>query len=482
MTPSLNRHPDVKPIGQWLPGSQACYDAFRRWLREGGYGGSSLTLYAAAARVVFGWLDKTHWDIDPDADIERVRRFVTANCQAEATAQTYLKGIAKLEEFLRFRRGKPKPQKAINWAHYLAGLPDWLAADVRAFVAHRGRSWVLEQRYRSTLTTLSHLTQFLRWAARRMSLPDISVLTPEVWYDYLDERMAAGRSHVTVNVELSELCTFLHFLADQGRPVCQRLFRVPTLKLDQKVPRDVPPDHLRTLLAEVEKQATLPDPLQRRQGLMDRAWVLLMLYSGLRTGEVRRLRLDHLELSRRCVRIERSKGLKDRIVCLSTTTTEAVTAYLEVRGPAAGDYLFMYRHRPLSDSYCGQRLRTYGRRCGFKVTPHMLRHSCGTLLLNAGAPILTVQTILGHQHIDTTRNYARLYNGTVAADYYRAVDQVEAQMELQAGANGGPPNGGQLLALIDTLGNGTLNEEQRETVAVLRAGLLTLVEAVGREP
>jgi len=47
------------------------------------------------------------------------------------------------------------------------------------------------------------------------------------------------------------------------------------------------------------------------------------------------------------------------------------------------------------------------------VTPHMLRHSCATLLLNAGAPILTVQAILGHKHINTTLGYARLYDGTV---------------------------------------------------------------------
>jgi acetyltransferase len=53
---------------------------------------------------------------------------------------------------------------------------------------------------------------------------------------------------------------------------------------------------------------------------------------------------------------------------------------------------------------------------------------CATLLLNAGAPILTVQTLLGHKHIDTTLTYARLYNGTVAADYYRAMNDVERRI------------------------------------------------------
>jgi len=176
------------------------------------------------------------------------------------------------------------------------------------------------------------------------------------------------------------------------------------------------------------------------------------------------------------VRIEQSKGLKDRVVCLSQATVEALQVYLETRGPLTTDHVFTYRHGPLSESYCYQRLRTYGRRCGLKVTPHQLRHSCATLLLNAGAPALTVQTILGHKFIDTTLIYARLYDGTVAADFYRAMHQIERRLELVEGSSDAPPSGGQLLALADALGNGTLNAAQKETVYALREGILALVE------
>jgi hypothetical protein len=99
-----------------------------------------------------------------------------------------------------------------------------------------------------------------------------------------------------------------------------------------------------------------------------------------------------------------------------------------------------------------------------------------TLVLNAGAPILTVQAILGHQRIDTTLGYARLYDGTVAADYYRAMAQIERQMALPEDAYAEPPSSGQLLALVDALRNGTLNESQQETVRALRAGLAALAE------
>lgn len=64
------------------------------------------------------------------------------------------------------------------------------------------------------------------------------------------------------------------------------------------------------------------------------------------------------------------------------------------------------------------------------VTPHQLRFSCATLLLNAGAPVQAVQAILGHTNVDTTLIYARLYDATIASDYYRAMGTVEWQLSL----------------------------------------------------
>jgi len=153
-------------------------------------------------------------------------------------------------------------------------------------------------------------------------------------------------------------------------------------------------------------------------------------------------------------------------------------AYLSVRGPenALPDYFFIFRHQQLNRSYCYQRLRTYGKRCGLRIRPHQLRHCCATLLLNAGVPVLSVQSILGHRHIDTTMGYARLYDGTVAADYYGAMALVEKQLSLPEDDLAQPPSAGQLLALVDSLREGTLNETQTETLRMLRTGILALAE------
>ena len=101
----------------------------------------------------------------------------------------------------------------------------------------------------------------------------------------------------------------------------------------------------------------------------------------------------------RRVRIEQSKGLKDRYG-LPQPGCHPGAAGLPGGARAAGalpEQVFIYRHQPLSKSYCGSGCSTYGRRCGVNATPHQLRHSCATLLLNAGAPVLTVQTIAGPQ-------------------------------------------------------------------------------------
>ncbi len=465
----------LTPYGQWLPANRSFYANFRQWLQAGGYSASALNIYGAAARVTLGLLDKPYWQIDLEADIIQVEAHLQVH-YAPGTQVDYHKGLLKLVEYLRLRCAQPAPPKRIHWEYYLDTLPEWLATDVRAYLRHCQRAWLPETQYSATLTALSRLTLFLRWAVQQTPLPQASAITPALWFDYVDARLAAGISPVTVNSELGELLAFLHFLAEQEYPLCSRTLQLSPLKEGPKLPRDVPLAQLRQLWVEIERDAAAPHAGVRRMGLLDRAWFLLMLHSGLRTGEVRRLRCADLDLQGPRVRIEQSKGLKDRLVPLSPATVNALRAYLEVRGPANTEHVFIYRHQPLGVCYCSERLFTYGERCGVRVTPHQLRHSCATLLLNAGAPILTVQTILGHKHIDTTLGYARLYDGTVAADYYGAMHEIELRLALVAAPESAPPTGGQLLALVEALRAGTLNPQQQETVHALRAAILRFAE------
>ena len=323
---------------------------------------------------------------------------------------------------------------------------------MREFIHFRQCAWPLERRFERAHHLLSPLTRPLRWLAVHRFIQSLEEVTPQAWLDYLDERVQKGMSPATLNSELAELKALTYFVQEHGQAVCERLLLQDYLDEGDSIPKDVPVEQLRALQEAIQTAAVSSHAGVRRCGRMDQAWFLLMLHSGLRTGEIRRLTFPDIEWEAKRVRIEQSKGLKDRLVCLSTATVEALKAYLEVRGPAEAlpEQVFIYRHRPLSGSYCFERLRTYGEVCGVRVHPHQLRHSCATLLLNAGAPVLTVQTILGHKNIDTTLGYARLYDGTVAADYYQAMQSVERQLSLPEDQMAQPPSLGELIALVES--------------------------------
>lgn len=468
----------ITPFAQWLPCNRSFHQGFYQWLKQGGYGTTALNVYAVASRLALGYLNRPYWQLDPNTDLEKVRVYLQTTSLTLSTQREYGKGLHKLAEYLALRQNRPSRARPVNWQYYLEGLPAWLAQHVRDFVAHKRKGWSPEEQHTRTVKTLSTLCLPLRWMAQATPLTRLDALTPQVWFSYVEARLAENTHPNTLNNHLFRLRALLHFLDEAGEPVCTRMLLVEPFQLGPRPPKDAPPAHLRRLLAEIELEALGEHAARQRMGILDRAWVHLMLFSGLRTGEVRRLKLDDLNWASRRVRIEQSKGLKDRLVYLNAATIEALQAWLPIRGESElqSDHVFLYRHRPLSRRYCQVRLRTYARRTGVHITPHQLRHSCATLLLNAGAPVVTVQTLLGHEKIDTTLGYARLYDGTMAADYYRAMGTVEQLMALPEDRDAQPQNPGELLALVEALGQGTLNPGQRETLQALRTGILALVE------
>jgi hypothetical protein len=271
--------PALTPFGSWLPANRSFYECFRRWLKEGGYSTNSIKIYGAAARLALGLLDTPYWQIKLPEDLDRVRQHL-ADQYAPTTQEDYRKGLKKLDDYLRLRCHKPPRVREPNWDTYVGALPTWLGDDVRAFVAHRRRTWVPEQRTKATNGLLSHLTLFLRWAAETTTLATLEDLVPTLWFDYLDARLAAGIKPTTLNGQLSELHHFLAFLAEQGRPICKRMLKVQGLREPTRLPRDVPLSHVRRLLAAVEEAATSHHAGVRRRGVMDRAWVHLMVRCG----------------------------------------------------------------------------------------------------------------------------------------------------------------------------------------------------------
>ena len=140
---------------------------------------------------------------------------------------------------------------------------------------------------------------------------------------------------------------------------------------------------------------------------------------------------------------------------------------VDTTGPALTDHLFIYRHKPLSKDLVRNRIKAAGKRTGVKVTPHILRHTFATQLVNAGAKITTIQALLGHVRLNTTMTYARVQ------DYFRAMAQIEGE---QAAVLEPKPDTEKAIALLDKLEQNNLTDQQQQILAELRR-CLALPEA-----
>jgi hypothetical protein len=93
------------------------------------------------------------------------------------------------------------------------------------------------------------------------------------------------------------------------------------------------------------------------------------------------------------------------------------------------DHVFLYRNRALCKDLIPARVKAAGKRVGVKATPHRLRHTYGTQLVNAGCRITSIQKLLGHKRLNSTMVYARVHDHTVAEDYYAAMAKIEKRLD-----------------------------------------------------
>ena len=472
-----------RPTLAWSAANRHCYAHYREWLTATHCAQITVKRYTAAAHWVFSLIEKPYWTITLDgeqSDIARVQQYFDENIPNDGGRRKYTLGLARFSDFLRIKCHTPRPPRSIHWSYHLAGVPAAMAADIQSLIAHWRGQWPESKRHERTIDTLCPIGRTLRRMLQLGSLSCWRDVTPKLWWRYSEVRLTENISARTLNIDLHKLQSCVRHAMELGEPVSEQFLRLKSLKQPQMLHRDVPLDAIKRLLQPAQLQAQSQHVNQSRLGKMDCAWILLMLHCGLRTGEIRRLQLDHVDWDRRFVRIEQSKGLKDRLVPLSTPVIAALRAFVLIRGPADAlpPELFVFQHKPLSRSFARVRLNFHKTHTVAHITPHQLRHTCATLLLNSGAPVTTVKLILGHVHIDSTMKYARTYDGTLAADYHRAMMSVERLLDLAPGATAADVSPALIIAMLDSLKtSGTLNAQQQDTIATARAGMLRLTSA-----
>jgi integrase/recombinase XerD len=224
---------------------------------------------------------------------------------------------------------------------------------------------------------------------------------------YLDSLYQAGLGNRTIGRHLTTLRSFYGFLLREGRISTDPTEHLRTPRQWQTIPKYLN-------LQQIEMIIRAPD-LSRPTGLRDRAMMELLYAAGLRVSELCKVGMADLDLNYQVIRTM-GKGNKQRLVPVGKAAILAVRAYLEtgraglLKGRASR-YLFVTaRGGCMTRQAFWKLLAGYGRKAGIfhGLTPHVLRHSFATHLLEGGADLRSVQIMLGHADISTTQIYTHV--------------------------------------------------------------------------
>jgi integrase/recombinase XerD len=221
---------------------------------------------------------------------------------------------------------------------------------------------------------------------------------------------------------LRDLGSFLRFVEQRGQVISPGVFRLERPQEGKPLPRFLTEQAYAQLEAQVLR-ATAAGTADNR---LDRAWFYVLAHAGLRVGELCDLRWEDLDLARQRLLVRDGKGLRDRALPITPTTVQALQAYREARQPASAGPVFTWRGKPLHADVVRGRLRRYGQAVGVEVSPHRLRHTLATRLLNAGMKITSLQRLLGHEKLTTTMIYAHVHDETVTQDFQHAMTRLVA--------------------------------------------------------
>lgn len=228
----------------------------------------------------------------------------------------------------------------------------------------------------------------------------------------------ATKAPASVSRMISALRKFYRFLLREGAISADPMTKIDTPKRAQHLPATLSSQEVDALMAKPDTDKPL--------GLRDRAIFELMYATGLRVSEVVDLRLDQLHLAMNLLQVT-GKGDKERLVPISPQATQWVDRYLQEARPkllkrVQPKNVFVNFHGgPMTRQGIWKNLKAYIASIGIEkdVTPHTLRHSFATRLLENGADLRVVQELLGHSDISTTQIYTHLSNQHLVAVYHK---------------------------------------------------------------
>jgi integrase/recombinase XerC len=243
---------------------------------------------------------------------------------------------------------------------------------------------------------------------------------------FLAQQHTLGYARASIARRVGAIRTFYRWAEASGRVPLDPAALLGRPKVVNRLPTVLRPREAADLAEAPTPQDPSEEPLVRAFALRDRAALELLYGSGLRVGEVAGLTVDRLDLRRARVLVL-GKGAKEREVPLSGYAVDALEVYLREGRPAIAaegsiHVFFNRRHRPFSERDIRSMVQGYGATLlpGRRVTPHTLRHSFATHLLEGGADIRAVQELLGHASVATTQRYTHVSRRRLFEAYGRA--------------------------------------------------------------
>lgn len=308
-------------------------------------------------------------------------------------------------------------------AHLAADLPDWLQGELRLHTLRRIPRW---QPHRAKAQTHMHfgtLCRICRWLVTHRHWQLLDQLQRTDLVAYVHARQVEGLKPRSIGAELTIFRMFWRDLLAQERVSNSALLHVQAPVAEDLLPRYLTASEFQRLEQVVLTETAAGTPQDR----FDRTWFYLLAHTGIRISELLNLRLVDCDLNGKRLRIQAGKGNRDRMVPLTDHLVVCLQAYLVGREPAATDHLLIYQGAAVKAHLVPDRLRRFGAKAQIDpLSPHRLRHTLATFLVNQGMSIVSLQKFLGHQDINKTLIYARVHDETVRTQFATAMAQIES--------------------------------------------------------
>jgi integrase/recombinase XerC len=260
---------------------------------------------------------------------------------------------------------------------------------------------------------LAHFLDFLankeRSAGKKETSPELESIDFLVIREYLG-RLYGRYKRTTIARKLSAIRSFFYYLEREGLIQSNPAADISSPKRGKYIPTHLPVDEMFRLLEGPDRAKPL--------GMRDLA-ILEMLYScGIRVSELSGLNLLSIDFDQRLVKVV-GKGNKERIVPVGRKALRAIEDYIEAtlslrekaqRDPQDAPLFINFRGGRLTTRSIGRIVKKYASQCGLmtEITPHSLRHTFATHLLDGGADLRSVQELLGHASLSTTQKYTHV--------------------------------------------------------------------------